>query len=206
MRVPIIKAALLAVVLLLSLVPSVSAVKVHEPHPRHWNTGSQAGLGRCPDGLTVRLGGGGGWRTVMQKAIDRWNSDVAPAYAAAPYITRVEHVEWNTAVSYFPCTIDTDEVYDEPGEGWSNYYYHGDDHHFGGAVIKFQTTAWFSFNDFERKFIAFHELGHVMGLGHQLDSFTSAMSYRFSCICHNAEDVRTLTGLYGHRNVHADVW
>lgn len=193
-------AALLATTLLLSLTGAAPAqADPLRDDYGHWGQD-------CPNGLTVRLGGGAGWRHYMRRAIDGWNWYVAPNYYAAPFITNVVDVAWDGEVQYNRCTIDMDEVAEIAGGyyGYGNAIPFPDNHHYAGGVVLLTSEAWNAYaNSFDpqlmRDRLAAHELQHALGLGHN-PLCDSVMNTTCVYLTHNHRDRDTLSIIYGHKH------
>lgn len=155
----------------------------------------------CPNGIQLNLGGGEGWRHWMRVAAWEWNTFVAPKYSFAPRITSITYWGgWNGHVSYRPCLIDMDEIWDGGGSAWAQLYSRYG--HISGAGIWMQSATWWETErrhdrDFIRHYIAVHELHHAFGLGHN-PLCDSVMSYCWRTLAHNWRDRDTLIRMYSH--------
>lgn len=193
----------LAVITLVLGLSSVSVAQADPLRPDYGHWGQD-----CPYGLTVRLGGGEGWRHYMRRAIDGWNFYVAPHYWAAPRITNIVYVPWDGKTQYYRCTIDFDEPYDIPNfRGWGNAIPFPDNHHYAGGAVQIDTQAWHaysgagSFAHILRDRLTAHELQHAMGLGHnpECNSVMNVSGCPIS-LAHNHRDRHTLSVIYSHKH------
>lgn len=153
----------------------------------------------CPNGITLNLGGGEGWRAYMREAARDWNYWIAPRYAHAPYITRINYVGgWDRHVAFYPCMIDMDEW--PSADWWGAASVSRSNGHIYGAAIYLYTDAWYeSATWFNRKYIVVHELWHTMGLGHN-PYCNSVMSYCYQTHAMNGRDNDTFWRMYSHRH------
>ncbi len=172
---------------------------------------------RCPDGITLVLGGGSGFRDMLREATRVWNehANTDPAF---PKITKWVDGDWNGLVwgynagdSPNPCMIDTDEQYDMYQDGvaiaglggmssFTNYGEGSNRNHPRSGFVLFDTKDWSGGDCWDHK-ITQHELGHAMGFGHTFESGQEAsfMSYSEPCKRWWTDDNwKTMGFLYKH--------
>ena len=159
----------------------------------------------CPNGLTLHAGGGPGFRQLAKDFAYDYNRS---RRASWPKFVKIVEGDWNGLVWGInvggspACTVDFDERNDGDNgiAGFGGLYYFvggGTRNHTSDAGGLMNTHYWKG-GGFHDRYAVYHELSHAMGLGHNFDQPDSVMSYNYSCICYQSDDVNTMNFIHGH--------